>query len=276
MISKTKVGRGFRGTLGYCLQECKNPEILDLNGLAHKDAKGLTHEFVAISSDNPNISKPVWHSALSFTNEDKITNEKMVEIANKFMEKAGFSKENNQWVIIKHNDTKHTHCHIVANRVGFDCKAVSDYYYKSRSVEYAKEIEREYGLVKVQELAKIRRQEQNIEGIIDPDKERLKKTLEKNLKQPRIDSFSKLEEALKAEGITMKVAYHSKTGEAYGVKFSIGDKAYKGSEIGKQFTFKSLNQKLSPLSQTLNIPLPSLKGINTAVKIISKGLEMNI
>jgi len=272
MIGKTKVGISFRGTLDYCLQKKKNPEVLDLKGLAHKDAKGLTHEFVAISSDNSNISKPVWHSILSFTNDDKVTNEKMVEIANKLMEKVGFSKENNQWVIIKHNDTKHTHCHIVANRVGFDGKAVSDYYCKSRTVQCAKELEREYNLVRVQEIAKKKR----LEKTVDYDKEHLKRILEKFLRQSKINSFPKLEEALKAEGITMKVAYHSKTGEAYGVKFTMGDKSYKGSEIGKQYTFKSLNQKLTPVSQALNVPLPSIKGIKTAVKIISKGLEINI
>lgn len=272
MIGKTRIGSGFKGTLLYCFDRSKDAEIIEMNNLSHFDTKGLTREFAVISSENANVSKPVWHTCLSFANQDKITNDKMIEIANRFMEKSGFTKENNQWVIIKHNDTKHSHCHIIANRVGFDGKTVSDFYYKSRAVQCAKELEREYNLVRVQELAKSKR----LEKTVDYDKEHLKKTLEKYLHQPKINTFPKLEEALKAEGITMKVAYHSKTGEAYGVKFTMGDMSYKGSEIGKQYTFKSLNQKLTPVSQALNVPLPSIKGIKTAVKIISKGLEINI
>lgn len=272
MIGKTKTGRGFKGTVLYCLQENKTPEILDMNGLSHTDKRGITHEFIALSSTNDNISKPVWHSSLSFSNGDGITNEKMVEIANRFMEKAGFSKENNQWVIIRHNDTDHVHCHIVANRVGFDGKAVSDYYFKSRTVQYAKEIENEYGLVKVQEIAKDRRLALELKSTIDPNKEQIKKRIEALLKQPKVNSFDVLIGELKKEGIEMNVLTHANTGKPYGVSFRMGEVTYKGSEIGKQFAFKALNNHLSPLSA----PVPSIKVIKTAINIISKGQELII
>ena len=80
----------------------------------------------------------------------------MQEIAIAFMEKAGFSSENNQFIVIKHNDKGHTHCHIVANRVGFSGKAVSESFSKSRTVSIAKQLENEYNLTKVQELSKER------------------------------------------------------------------------------------------------------------------------
>ncbi|MDD2197745.1 MAG: relaxase/mobilization nuclease domain-containing protein [Bacteroidales bacterium] len=272
MIGKTKTGSGFKGTVQYCLQDKKTPEILDMNGISHTDKRGIVHEFVTLSSTNDNISKPVWHSSLSFPKEDKITDEKMIEIANRFMEKAGFSKENNQWLVIKHNDTKHTHCHIVANRVGFDGTTISDFYFKSRTVQYAKEIENEYGLAKVQEMAKERRAAIELNPTEAPNKEHIRKRVEALLKQPRVNSFEALRGELKREGIEMNVRTHAKTGKPYGVSFKMGETAYKGSDIGKQFAFKALNSQISPL----NAPIPTLKIIKTAVKIVSKVIELGI
>ena len=37
-----------------------------------------------------------------------------------------YSSRNNQFIAIMHNDTNHQHVHIVANRIGFDGKTVSD------------------------------------------------------------------------------------------------------------------------------------------------------
>ena len=266
MIGKTKTGAGFKGAIYYCLQDKKTPEILDLNGLSHTDAKGLTREFNAICSENPNISKPVWHSSLSFTKEDNMTNDKMVEIANRFMEKAGFSKENNQFVIIKHNDRDHTHCHIIANRVGFDGKAVSDYYCKSRTVQWAKQIENEYGLTKVQDLAQRNRIDKTLIKTNDQTKEQLKETINRTLRQPEIKTLSNLAQNLLLQGVDMQILKHAKTGLEYGVSFCKDGKTYKGSEIGKQFAYKSLSSNLSP----------TLRIAKTVVKLISKGLTQGM
>jgi hypothetical protein len=272
MIGKTKTGRGFRGTLAYCLDESKKPEILDKNCLSHNDVKGLTKEMVNISSDNRNVNKPVWHSSISFPAQDNITNDKMVEIANRLMEKAGFNRENNQWVIIKHNNTKNTHCHIVGNRVGFNGKTISDYYFKSQTVKWAKELEEEFKLVKVQELAKQRRLEKNLNNTFDPEKESLKKTIDQLLQQHKVNTFQKLGDSLRKQGIEMQVVCHSKTGRAYGVTFKMGDKVYKGSDLGKKFAFGALSDKLLLLPSQI----PTIKLAKAAVKILAKGLELGM
>ena len=264
MIGKTKTGTGFKGAVYYCLQNKKTPEILDLNGLSHTDAKGLTREFNAIYGENPNISKPVWHSSLSFTKQDNMTNDKMVEIANRFMEKAGFTKDNNQFVIIKHNDREHTHCHIIANRVGFDGKAVSDYYCKSKTVQWSKEIEKEYNLTRVQELAQKKRIEKAMVNGKDLSKEQIKDVLIQTLKQPGIKTLNELAKGLLPHGIDMQLK-HAKTGIDYGVSFSKNGITYKGSDIGKQFAFKALSQVLSPANIAKEIAKTVIKGISLGI-----------
>ena len=201
-----------------------------------------------------------------------MTNERMAEIANCFMRKAGFTKDNNQWVIIKHNDTPHTHCHIVASRVGFDGKAISDFYFKSRTVQWAKELEHEFNLVKVQELSQKRRNERAQLKPFDQEKENLKRTLNGILKEPGVNSFQKLESQLRKHGIEMQIHCHSKTGRAYGISFRVGDKVYKGSDMGKEYTINSLNQKLTLLPSQV----PTIRIVKTAAKIISRVIEAGL
>jgi hypothetical protein len=268
VIGKTRTGKGFANTLNYCLRQDKNAEILDLNGLSTDNPKDLAQEFQVIWEENQNISKPVWHTSLSFHEKDNITNEKMKEIANKFMQSAGFEKDNYQYVIIKHNDTKHNHCHIVANRVGFDGKAVSDYYSKTRTVSLSKKIEKEYNLTIAQEIAKEHRlaKEQRLENEIDPVKNKIKEEIKTSINKPGLESLQDLSFELKKKGIDLQVLKYSKTGKEYGVVFKMGNSVFKGSDLGKQFAFKALSENLNP----------KLKLIKTVVKVISKGIEMSI
>jgi hypothetical protein len=244
MIGKTIMGRSFKGVIAYCLDESKNAEILHRNGLSNSSVKGLTYELMLIASENKNISKPVWHSILSFANDDKISNEQMSEIACRLMEKAGFSQENHQYVIIKHNDTDHQHCHIVANRIGFDGKAVSDSYSKSRTVQCAKELEQEFDLTRTQEIANNRRVKHQFGRATDSIKEQLKSILNKWLGHNSISTFENFISAIKQDDVESILARHRTSGKAYGVSFVYKGKTYKGSQLGKQFAIKGLSNKL--------------------------------
>jgi len=261
VVGKTKTGGGFKGVIYYNLQKEKDSEILHSNGLASNDMKGLIKEFEAISGENPNISKPVWHTSLSFAKQDNITNGKMTEIALKFMEKAGYNLDNNQFIIVKHNDRDHRHCHIVANRVGFDGRAVSDSFFKSKTVQWSKELEKEYGLTKVQEIAKVKKIEKTKE--LTPDKEYLKETISKTLESKGIKSLEELSQKLRGKGVEMEILKHSKTGKEYGVNFKVGGNTYKGSDLGKKFAYKVLCSNLNP-------------ALRIATKLIVKGISHGI
>jgi hypothetical protein len=275
MIGKTKIGRGFKGTLLYCLGKDKNPEILGQNGSCYSNPKELTREFVAISSENRNISKPVWHTSLSFAKEDEITKERMVEIANRFLEKAGFASHNHQFVIIKHNDTAHTHCHIVANRVGFDGKAVSDFYSKSRTVQYAKELENEYELVKTSQIAKDRGLSKSRDIDVSASKDNLKSILQRAISNGKVKTFDGFVGSLKKEGVEVNLAKYRKNNQAYGISYTYNGVTYKGSEIGKQFALKGISNHFGNMgvSVVANIA-PTIKVIRRVANIISRGIDI--
>jgi len=268
MIGKTKTGKGFGGTLRYCLEENKDSVILELNGLSGENPNDLSRQFQAICDENRDISKPVWHTSLSFPKEDYMSIDKMQEIANKFIEKAGFSKENNQYAIIMHNNTAHTHCHIIANRVGYDGKAVSDSFSKTRTVFFSKQLENEYNLTRAQEIFKAREQSKPRDKvpIREQTKIQLREAIDKAVKQPEIKTLQDLSQELKKSGIDMQILKHSQTGKEYGVSFRLNNIAFKGSELGKDFSFKALSNSVSMVKEI----------VKTIGKIISKGIEFGM
>jgi hypothetical protein len=261
MIGKTKTGKGFGGNLSYLLKEDKHAEILKMNGVYAENPKDLVHQFRAVSNGNEKVTNVVWHTSLSFYDSDKLTKDQMADVAEKFLHKAGFSKENNQYVIIQHNDTAHKHVHICANRVGFDGTCVSDSYCKSNTVKWSKELEDELKLTRVRD--------KRIEKVIARDKvpafenakQKVQQSIDSYLSQNGEKSFGAMSEALKKSGIDVNVCKHVKTGKEYGVSFKIGNLALKGSEIGKNYAFKALAAQIFP-------PLNIVKAVT---KIISKG-----
>jgi hypothetical protein len=261
MIGKTTNGKGFGGTLSYCLDKKKEPEILEINNLRGEKPRELAKQCQCFCDANRGIGNQVWHTSLSFHEKDNVSKEQMKEIAESFLQKAGFSKENNQYVIIQHNDTQHKHIHIVANRVGVDGKAVSDSFSKSKTVVISKELEKEYNLTKVQELAKDRNYKPSKKMKVPEEqkaKETIRQAIDEALKNPKVKNLANLSEQLEKSGINTSVLKHAETGKDYGVSFKIDNFAFKGSELGKSYSFNGITKAFTKL---LNITKDTSLGI---------------
>lgn len=264
MIGKTSIGKGFGGAASY-LKEKEQAEILEQNNCFAKDPGKLGRQYRAVWAENKNISKPVWHTSLSFSPHDKLNKKEMADIANDFLKKAGFDKKKHQWTIFLHQDTRTPHVHILANRVGMDGKAVSDYYSKSKTVQWSKEIEKERGLAKAQEIAKEKGMKLDMAESPDPKKKAKKKVIKafNEINPKEIKSFKDLKKSLKGKNIDMKIHSH-KDGKIYGVSFKQNNVLLKGSEIGKNFAAKTLG---ASLGIPLNIALSTGKSISGGISI---------
>ena len=86
------------------------------------------------------------HISLSYSPKDaeRMSDEFMVKLALEYMEKMGI--KNTQFIIVRHLDKEHPHCHIVYNRVDNDGKCVSDSFEYYRNNEICDEMKRKYGL----------------------------------------------------------------------------------------------------------------------------------
>src|SRR5215207_5849513 len=132
MIGKIIIGKSFSGCIKYCLNEKLSKEaVLHKNSraevLCYNHVFGTQRELINQFNDvrklNEKVSKPVLHITLSLALGERLSKGNLEEVVRDCSTSLQFS--NNQFMAIMHNDTKHQHVHIVANRIRFDGKTVS-------------------------------------------------------------------------------------------------------------------------------------------------------
>jgi len=144
MIGKSKVGKGFRGVLDYCLGKEKG-YLIDQHAVEGSNAKELAAGFRESWELNQRVESPVWHVSLSLDQGERLTDDQWSQVARRYMNEMGYDA--NQWVAVKHEDTDHSHIHIVASKVRMDNgKVVNGWQDQPRSQRVLRGIERDYGL----------------------------------------------------------------------------------------------------------------------------------
>lgn len=133
----------------------------------------------------------------------------------------GFS--NNQFVAVLHKDTDNQHIHIIANRIGYDGKTVSDSNNYQNIAKLCRKMELRYELKKVLSPNAFLPKELRNYQRMDDRKERLKADIKESLASPgNYKQFEQKMKALKYEVIKMR-----------GIAFRDQKKVYtKGSEVG--------------------------------------------
>lgn len=91
MMAKITKGSDFKGVVDYILDEDKNAQVAEYDGLFMESKETITMSFNAQSRMNGKVTKPVGHIALSFSKEDepRLTNRVMAGIALEYMERMG-------------------------------------------------------------------------------------------------------------------------------------------------------------------------------------------
>ena len=131
MIGKIISGSSFSGTVGYVMKE--KSRILEAEGIVPPDAKRMAEDFNDQTLLNPRLKNTVGHISLSFSPKDapRMTDALMTQIAKEYMQKMGIT--NTQYLLVRHLDQPHPHCHLVYNRVGNDGQTISDKNIKIRN-----------------------------------------------------------------------------------------------------------------------------------------------
>jgi hypothetical protein len=120
-MRKIKRGKGFRGAVSYAINREPGDEPGQIIGgnMSSKTVKKLSSEFGASRKLRPDIEKPVWHNALRLPEGERVEPAKLVEIADDYMQRMGFT-DLHQRLYVLHDDPDGQHVHIVASRVGLD------------------------------------------------------------------------------------------------------------------------------------------------------------
>lgn len=241
-MAKIVQGRGFQGVLNYVLDKHK-AEVLWTDGLRLNDRNSVVQSFITQSSINP-IAKPVAHISLDFSAQDreKLTNQKMTEIAGEYLQKMGYG--NTQVLIVRHNDTDHPHLHMVLNRIDNDGKRISDRNERICSTKVCKELTVKYGLYFANGKENVKEYR-----LREPDKTKYEIYNALKSALPMCKSWQELVGNLKQQGITVEFKTKGSTDKVEGVKFNKNGYSFSGSKVDKQFSFSKIDFALRQNSQ---------------------------
>jgi hypothetical protein len=256
MIGKISTGKSFRGCLNYLhegrLQQSKAlQEILQEIEQEKKQAqvicynqcfgnkKELIQQFNEVRYLNPKLSKPVLHASLSFAYSDQLTGQDKVDIVRQMAKDFGF--ENNQYVVIEHGDRQHKHLHVVANRVGYDAKTVSDSNNYKRMANFCRSMEKKHHLEPVLSPRKFLSKEQRMVPRQDSRKEALKDVIAKSLKLST--TMKEFQSKVIAQGYEIESGRGIAFTDAQAVRFKGSEVGYPLLKIEKQLAQNRLMQQ---------------------------------
>ncbi len=254
MIAKISRGGSFRGAARYVLDERHGlgpdhqPEIMGGN-MAGRTSGELTREFEAVRQQRPDIAKAVEHVSVSFPRDERrLSNDEMARIADEYVRRRGYDPDRCQYVVVRHHDKDHQHCHILLNRIRTDRTVVPQPYREYlRNKESCRALEREFGLRPVRnerprfdERAPTRSEDRMARdrGLVS-EKEQLKALIREAVKgKPTMGEFVR---RLEARGVQVR-ANIARTGHVSGISYRLDRVAVKGSGLGRAYSFDGLQR----------------------------------
>lgn len=244
-----KTGRSFKNRVDYILKD--DHSFICSNMSADKNnVSDLTDEFKAVSSFRQDIKKPVFHAFLSLPKNEHLTDQQWEEIAKDYLKEMNIDIEKHQYICVRHNDTDKEHIHIVANRIGLDGSVWHGQHSAFNTIAACERLEAKHGLTITQGL---KGQKSDVSAPTKAEIEMALRTGEKPARlvlqaslqaamtgKPDLETFV---ERLQAVGIEPRFNVAS-TGNVAGCSFSVGDVAFKGSQLGKKFSWNTIKSKV--------------------------------
>jgi len=243
VIAKLIKGKGFRGAVEYDLQPGKSV-LLETN-MAGETPRALASEFGAVRVMRPRLAKVVCHTSLSIHPDERLTDDQWREAAHAWMQGMGFV--NNQYIISRHTDAKHPHIHILVNRIMLDGQVVSDSHDYKRQETIVRGLERQFGLRMVppsQEVGRTAPKKGELEHSLRTGEASARMRLQNAVDTALgrgcpLDAFR---DRLALVGVKVRLNTAS-TGFVSGISFALDGVAFKGSKLGKSYTWNSLQQR---------------------------------
>lgn len=150
----------------------------------------------------------------------------MVKLALEYMEKMGI--KNTQFIIARHLDKEHPHCHIVYNRVDNDGRCVSDSYEYYRSNAICKELKKKYGLTFGENKDKVK-----VDRLKGRSKTRQEIYLAVQAAKRTAKDWTSFQRALAQKGISVRKKFRRGTTEVEGLSYIKDGQKFKASQVDR-------------------------------------------
>lgn len=155
MVAVIKTGHSVHSVLHYnenkvkegkakCIGEGSYPAAVQDMNLSMK-LNRLTRQNVL----NANVKRNSVHISLNFHPSEKYADEKLLKIADAYMEKIGFGEQ--PYLVYRHDDAGHPHIHLISIKVRQDGSRIDmQNIGKNQSEKARKEIEKQFNLVRAE------------------------------------------------------------------------------------------------------------------------------
>ena len=273
MIAKISSTENLGGALGYNFKKMQHNEavVLCVNEL-RKGFDG-TFQMDKVLADMQKAipeqcrtKKTVFHCSLNPHPDEKLSDERLTQIAKEYMEALGYG--NQPYIVFKHNDIAREHIHIVSLRVDFDGNKINDKFEGRRSKKITNALEKKYNLIpssKVSERTTTETPKVNVvQGNI---KEQVANTVRSAMKHYTFCSLGELNAVLRKYNLAVEEVKTEYRGKQYDglVYVPTDDKGNKvstpihASDIGRGVGYTAVQNKMLKSKQMVKPLIPTVR-----------------
>ena len=272
-IAKISATGNLGGALGYNFKKVEKGEanILLAAELYQSKEGRYTMEDVladmeALIPKNCRTKKTVFHCSLNPHPDEKLSDERLTQIAKEYMETLGYG--NQPYIVFKHSDISREHIHIVSLRVDSRGQKINDKFEKRRSKQITDALERKFGLIPG---SKITHREMGEVSKIDTTKGNIKKqvaeTLRSVLKHYEFCSLGELNAILSIYNLAVEEVKTEFRGKKYDglVYVPTDDKGDKvstpihASDIGRGVGYTAVQNRMQKSKQAIKPLIPAIR-----------------
>ena len=273
MIAKISATENLGGALGYNFKKVEKGEaniLLAAELYQDKDGRYTMEDVLAdmeaLIPKNCRTKKTVFHCSLNPHPDEKLSDERLTQIAKEYMEALGYGKQ--PYIVFKHNDIAREHIHIVSLRIDGEGKKINDKFEKRRSKKITDTLERKFGLIPsskvtdkaIKETPKIDTNKGNI-------KEQVANVVRMVLKHYCFCSLGELNAVLSKYNLATEEVKTEFRGRKYDglVYVPTDDKDYKistpihASDIGRGVGYTAVQNRMQKSKQNVKPLIPSVR-----------------
>ena len=287
MIAKISSTENLGGALGYNFKKVQHNEaaVLCVNEL-RKGFDG-TFQMDKVLADMQKAipeqcrtKKTVFHCSLNPHPDEKLSDERLTQIAKEYMEALGYG--NQPYIVFKHNDIAREHIHIVSLRVDSKGRKINNKYEGRRSKKITDALEKKYNLIPSSKVSeKPTTETPKIDATQGNVKEQVSNTVRSVLKHYSFCSLGELNAILSRYNLAVEEVKTEYRGKRYDglVYVPTDDKGNKvsmpihASDIGRGVGYAAIQNKMQKSKEAVKPLIPSVRRKVLEVMRTSPGTE---
>ena len=273
MIAKISATENLGGALGYNFKKVEKGEAsILLAAELYQDREGrytmedVLADMEALIPKNCRTKKTVFHCSLNPHPDEKLSDERLTQIAKEYMEALGYG--NQPYIVFKHNDIAREHIHIVSLRINGEGKKINDKFEKRRSKQITDTLERKYDLIPSSKITdKVMNETPKIDTTRGNIKEQVTNIVRMVLKHYCFCSLGELNAILSAYNLTVEEIKTEFRGKKYDglVYVPTDEKGNKvstpinASDIGRGVGYTAILNRIQKSKQTVKPLIPTIR-----------------